>query len=195
VCGLKILLFGKSGQLGWELQRSLSVLGELVALDSRSLDLCGDFKNMEGISQTIRTVEPDIIVNAVAYTAVDQAEGDFENAHLINATAPSLLAQEAKRIGAWLIHYSTDYVFDGSGHNPWVETDATGPLNIYGKTKLAGENLIRDSGCQHLIFRTSWVYAARGKNFVKTILKLAQERDWSPNRGRLVGRYYCTCYL
>ena len=173
----KILLFGKGGQVGWELQRSLAPLGELVALGADIRELCGDFTNLEGIAQTVRAVAPDIIVNAAAHTAVDKAESEAEFAHIINALAPGVLAQEAKRIGAWLVHYSTDYVFDGSGDAPWLETDAAGPLSIYGKTKLEGEEAIRASGCQHLIFRTSWVYAARGGNFAKTMLKLAQERD------------------
>ena len=174
---MKILLFGKDGQVGWELQRSLAPLGELVALDTGSQDLCGDFTNLEGIAQTVCDVAPDIIVNAAAHTAVDKAESEPELAHTINALAPGVLAQAAKRSGAWLVHYSTDYVFDGSGDKPWLETDPTGPLNIYGKTKLAGEDAIRASGCQHLIFRTSWVYAARGGNFAKIMLRLAQERD------------------
>ncbi len=174
---LKILLFGKGGQVGWELQRSLAPLGELVALGADSQDLCGDFSNLEGITQTIRAVAPDIIVNAAAHTAVDKAESEAEFVRTINALAPGVLAQEAKRSGAWLVHYSTDYVFDGSGDTPWLETDAAGPLSVYGKTKLEGEEAIRVSGCKHLIFRTSWVYAARGGNFAKTMLKLAQERD------------------
>jgi dTDP-4-dehydrorhamnose reductase len=175
--GVKILLFGKGGQVGWELQRSLASLGELVALDTGSQDLCGDFTDPEGIAQTIRTVKPDIIVNAAAYTAVDKAESEPELSRIINAGAPAVLAQEAKRSGAWLIHYSTDYVFDGSGDKPWSETDPTGPLSVYGTTKLEGEEAIRATGCQHLIFRTSWVYAARGGNFAKTMLRLAAERD------------------
>lgn len=174
---MKILLFGKGGQVGWELQRSLAPLGELVALDADSQDLCGDFTNLEGIAQTVRSIAPDIIVNAAAHTAVDKAESEPKLAHTINALAPSVLAQEAMRSGAWLIHYSTDYVYDGSGDKPWLETDSTGPLSIYGNTKLDGENFIRATGCKHLIFRTSWVYAARGGNFAKTMLRLAQERD------------------
>jgi dTDP-4-dehydrorhamnose reductase len=174
---MKILLFGMDGQVGWELQRSLAPLGELVALDAHSQHLCGDFTNLEGIAQTIRTVMPDIIVNAAAHTAVDKAESEPELARTINALAPGVLAQEAKRIGAWLVHYSTDYVFDGSGEQPWLETDIPAPLSVYGKTKLEGEQAIRASNCKHLIFRTSWVYAARGANFAKTMLKLAQERD------------------
>ena len=174
---LKILLFGKNGQVGWELQRSLAPLGELIALDFDSHELCGDFTNLEGLAKTIRDVEPDIIVNAAAHTAVDKAESEQELAQTINALAPGVLAQEAKRCNAWLIHYSTDYVFDGSGDMPWKETDVTAPLSIYGKTKLEGEKAIIASGCKHLIFRTSWVYATRGSNFAKTMLKLAQERD------------------
>lgn len=174
---MKILLFGKNGQVGWELQRSLASLGELVALDSASQDLCGNFTCLEGIARTVRAVAPDIIVNAAAYTAVDKAESEPALAHTINALAPGVLAREAKRNGALLIHYSTDYVFDGSGDTAWSENDPTGPLNVYGKTKLEGEEAIRTTSCQHLIFRTSWVYAARGKNFVRTILKLAQEQE------------------
>ena len=174
---MKILLFGKNGQVGWELQRSLAPLGEVIALDSDSTEFCGDFTNMQGLIQTVRAIAPDIIVNAAAHTAVDKAESEPEIARTINALAPTLLAQEAKRSGAWLIHYSTDYVFDGSGDKPWVETDDTKPLNVYGKTKLEGEQFIRQSGCKHLIFRTSWVYAARGGNFAKTMLRLAKERD------------------
>lgn len=175
---MKILLFGKGGQVGWELQRSLAPLGDLVALDADSQNLCGDFTNPEGLAQTVRAVAPDIIVNAAAHTAVDQAESEPELARAINALAPGVLAQEAKRSGAWLLHYSTDYVFDGNGDKPWLETDPTGPLCVYGKTKLEGEEAIRATGCQHLIFRTSWVYAARGGNFAKTMLRLAQERDF-----------------
>lgn len=174
---MKILLFGKDGQVGWELQRSLAPLGELVVLGRDSQNLCGDFTNPEGIAQTVRTVKPDIIVNAAAYTAVDKAESESELARTINAQTPGVLAEEAKCSGAWLIHYSTDYVFDGSGDKPWLETDSTGPLSVYGKTKLEGELAICDSGCKHLIFRTSWVYAARGGNFAKTMLRLAKERD------------------
>ena len=174
---MKILLFGKSGQVGWELQRSLAPLGEVIALDSDSHELCGNFTNLQGLEQTVRTVAPDIIVNAAANTAVDKAESEAELVRTINALAPAVLAQEARRSNAWLIHYSTDYVFDGSGDKPWLETDATAPLNVYGATKLEGEQLIQQSGCKHLIFRTSWVYGARGGNFAKTMLRLAQERD------------------
>ena len=174
---MKILLFGKNGQVGWELQRSLAPLGEVIALGSDSQELCGDFTNLQGIIATINSVAPDIIVNAAAHTAVDKAESESEKTRTINALAPSMLALEAKRRNAWLIHYSTDYVFDGSGDQPWRENDNTGPLNVYGKTKLEGEQFIRQSGCKHLIFRTSWVYGARGGNFAKTMLRLAQERD------------------
>ncbi len=174
---MKILLFGKGGQVGWELQRSLAPLAEVVALSTDSQTLCGDLTNLDGIAQTVRAVAPDIIVNAAAYTAVDKAESEVELARTINALAPGVLAQETKRSGAWLIHYSTDYVFDGSGDKPWLETDPIGPLSVYGQTKLEGEEAIRAAGCQHLIFRTSWVYAARGNNFAKTMLRLAGERD------------------
>ncbi len=175
---MKILLFGKNGQVGWELQRALAPLGEVVALDARgSADLRGDFTLPQQLAVTVRKVAPDVIVNAAAYTAVDKAESEPELALAINATAPSVLAREAAACGAWLVHYSTDYVFDGSGTRPWREDDATGPLNVYGSTKLEGERAIRASGCHHLILRTSWVYAARGNNFAKTMLRLAQERD------------------
>ena len=174
---MKILLLGKGGQVGWELQRSLAPLGELVALDFDSTDLCGDFTNPQGLAETVRTVRPDVIVNAAAHTAVDKAESEPDLARLINATAPGVLAQEAQKLGAWLVHFSTDYVFDGSGAQPWVETDVPAPLNVYGKTKLEGEQLVATLCKKHLIFRTSWVYAARGGNFAKTMLKLAQERE------------------
>lgn len=174
---MKILLFGKGGQVGWELQRSLAPLGDLVALGTASRTLCGDFTDLDGIVKTVRAVAPDVIVNAAAYTAVDKAESEPDLSRTINALAPELLAEEARRSGAWLIHYSTDYVFDGSGDKPWRETDPVAPLSIYGKTKLAGEQAIRATGCRHLIFRTSWVYAARGGNFAKTMLRLAGEKD------------------
>jgi dTDP-4-dehydrorhamnose reductase len=174
---MKILLFGKGGQVGWELQRSLAPLGELVALDFDSTDHCGDFTNLAGLAETVRSVRPDVIVNAGAHTAVDKAESEPDLVRTLNALAPGALAQEAASIGAWLVHYSTDYVFDGSGSTPWVETDTPAPLSVYGRTKLEGEQLIQASGCKHLIFRTSWVYGARGGNFAKTMLKLAQERE------------------
>ncbi len=174
---MKILLFGKNGQLGWELRRSLAPLGELVSVDSESRDFCGDFTDLPGIAETVRQVAPEIIVNAAAYTAVDKAESECELAHKINALAPGVLAEQARQLGAALIHYSTDYVFDGSGHQLWKETDKTNPLSVYGKTKLEGDLSIQNAGCDYLIFRTSWVYAARGGNFAKTMLRLAQERD------------------
>jgi len=174
---MKILLFGKGGQLGWELQRSLAPLGEVVALDFDSPDLCGDFTNLPGLAQAVRVVQPDVIVNAAAHTAVDKAESEPELVRMINALAPSVLAEEAKKLGAWLVHYSTDYVFDGSGDQPWREEDRTAPLSVYGRTKRDGENLIALTDCKHLIFRTSWVYAARGGNFAKTMLRLASERE------------------
>lgn len=174
---MNILLFGKGGQVGWELQRSLAVLGNVTALDHDSTDHCGDFANPEGIAATVRAVKPDVIVNAAAHTAVDKAESEPELARLLNATTPGVLAREAAALGAWLVHYSTDYVFDGSGTRPWVETDTPAPLSVYGRTKLEGEQLIQQSGAKHLILRTSWVYAARGGNFAKTMLRLAQERE------------------
>jgi len=174
---MNILLLGKGGQVGWELQRSLAVLGNVTALDFDSQEHCGDFSNPAGMADTVRALRPDVIVNAAAHTAVDQAESEPEFARLLNATTPGVLAEEAARLGAWLVHYSTDYVFDGSGTRPWVETDTPAPLSCYGRTKLEGEQRIQQSGCKHLILRTSWVYAARGGNFAKTMLRLAQERD------------------
>jgi dTDP-4-dehydrorhamnose reductase len=172
-----ILLLGKGGQVGWELQRSLAVLGRVTALDFDSTDHCGDFTNPQGVADTVRALRPDIIVNAAAHTAVDKAESEPDLARIINATTPGTLAQEAARLGALLVHYSTDYVFDGSGTRPRTETDTPAPLSVYGRTKLEGEQLIQQAGCQHLILRTSWVYAARGGNFAKTMLRLAQERE------------------
>ena len=175
---MKILLLGKNGQVGWELQRSLAPLGDVIALDHDGAPgLSGDFAHPESLAATVRDVAPDLIVNAAAHTAVDKAESEPELARAINALAPGVLAREAAALGALLVHYSTDYVFDGSGNAPWVEDAPTGPLSVYGATKREGEQLIRDSGCRHLIFRTSWVYAARGGNFAKTMLKLAAERD------------------
>lgn len=174
---MKILLFGKNGQVGWELQRSLAPLGEVVALASDSQDLCGNFTNLSGLTDTVRHVAPDIIVNAAAYTAVDKAEGESDIAALVNTEAVAVLAKEALRLNAWLVHYSTDYVFDGSGDRQWMENDPTNPLNVYGATKLAGEQHILQSGCKYLIFRTSWVYGARGGNFAKTMLRLAEVRE------------------
>ena len=174
---MNILLVGKGGQVGWELQRSLAPLGEVTALDRNSLEFCGDLSNLPGLAETVQRLRPDVIVNASAHTAVDKAESEPELAHLINATAPGVLAQEAHKLGAWLVHYSTDYVFDGSGSQPWLETDTPAPLNVYGQTKLEGEQLLAQHCPKHLIFRTSWVYAARGGNFAKTMLRLARERE------------------
>jgi dTDP-4-dehydrorhamnose reductase len=174
---MKILLLGKNGQVGWELQRSLAPLGEVLALDRHSTDYCGDLSQPERLAQTVRDWRPDVIVNAAAHTAVDKAESEPDVARCLNATAPAALAQAAADTGAWLVHYSTDYVFNGQGEQAWQEGDATGPLSVYGQTKREGEQHIADSGCKHLIFRTSWVYAARGGNFAKTMLRLAAERE------------------
>lgn len=174
---MKILLLGKNGQVGWELQRSLAPLGELIALDRHDLLYCGDLADQVGIVRTLQTIRPTVIVNAAAYTAVDKAESDVETALSTNAQAPGLLASQVRKIGACLVHYSTDYVFDGSGNHPWRESDVTAPLNVYGRSKLEGEAAIIESGCNHLILRTSWVYGAMGQNFAKTILRLAQERE------------------
>ena len=174
---IKILLLGKNGQVGWELQRSLSPLGQVTALDFDSTEHCGDFAQPTGIADTVRALRPDVIVNAAAHTAVDKAESEPDLARLLNATTPGVLAAEAARLGALLVHYSTDYVFDGSGNQPWLESDTPAPLSVYGRTKLEGEQLIQQSGAQHLILRTSWVFAARGGNFAKTMLRLAQERE------------------
>jgi dTDP-4-dehydrorhamnose reductase len=170
---MNILLLGKSGQVGWELQRSLSVLGRVTALGHDE----ADFTQPQAVAQTVRALRPDVIVNAAAHTAVDKAEGEPARARLLNATTPGVLAEEAARLGAWLVHYSTDYVFDGSGDRPWVETDAPATLSVYGATKLEGEQHIQQTGCRHLILRTSWVYAARGSNFAKTMLRLGSERE------------------
>lgn len=174
---MKILLLGKNGQVGWELQRSLAPLGELIALDSRSTDYCGDLANLSGLGETIDRLKPDVIVNAAAYTAVDKAESEQDLARTVNALAPEVMARAAQRNGALLVHYSTDYVFDGLGDTPWREIDDVAPPNVYGQTKLDGERLIAEQCANHLIFRTSWVYAARGNNFAKTMLRLAKERD------------------
>lgn len=174
---MKILLLGKNGQVGWELQRSLAPLGEVIALDAKSSDYCGDLTRLTELAQTVKTIAPNVIVNAAAYTAVDKAESDVDMAYLVNASAVDVLAKAAKQVNASLVHYSTDYVFDGSGDTPWLETDTVAPLSIYGASKLKGEQAILASGCQHLIFRTSWVYAARGHNFAKTMLKLGAERE------------------
>jgi dTDP-4-dehydrorhamnose reductase len=174
---MKILLLGKNGQVGWELQRSLAPLGEVLALDRHSTQYCGDLTKPEQLAQTVLAYKPDFIVNAAAHTAVDKAESEPELARVLNTDAPAALAKAAAQVGAWLVHYSTDYVFDGSGTHARQEGEGTGPLSVYGQTKLDGEKAIAASGCKYLIFRTSWVYAARGGNFAKTMLRLAQERD------------------
>ena len=174
---MKVLLLGKTGQVGWELQRSLAPLGELVALDSRSTEFHADFRDPGRVAQTVLALRPDVVVNAAAHTAVDKAESEPELARTLNATAPGAIAQAAQQVGALMVHYSTDYVFDGSGERPWQEDDATAPLSVYGRTKLEGEQLIAAHCPKHLIFRTSWVYAARGGNFAKTMLRLAKERE------------------
>jgi dTDP-4-dehydrorhamnose reductase len=168
-----ILLTGANGQVGFELARSLQGLGHVVALDRGGLDL-GD---SEQIRRVVRELSPALVVNAAAYTAVDSAESDVVTAMRLNAEAPDILAQEAKRLGALLVHYSTDYVFDGTKDGPYEEDDAANPLNVYGKSKLAGERAIAASGCAHLILRTSWVYGARGKNFLRTMLQLGAHRE------------------
>lgn len=172
---MNILLFGKTGQVGWELQRALAPLGNLVAVDVHSADLCGDFSDPGGIVETIRRVRPDVIVNAAAHTAVDKAESEHDLAQLLNATSVEALAREAAVLGAWVVHYSTDYVFPGTGDRSFRESDKTGPLNVYGETKLAGERALQQLCPKHLIFRTSWVYASKGNNFAKTMLRLAQQ--------------------
>lgn len=169
----RLLLLGKGGQVGWELQRSLAPLGEVVALGRAEAPLT----DLDHLREQVRRFQPHVVVNAAAYTAVDRAEAEPELAHTTNALAPEALAQAAREVGAWMVHYSTDYVFNGSGSQPWQETDATGPLNVYGRTKLEGEQRVAAACPQHVILRTSWVYAARGGNFVRTMLRLAQERE------------------
>ncbi|MBC5786294.1 dTDP-4-dehydrorhamnose reductase [Ramlibacter sp. USB13] len=175
---MKILLFGANGQVGWELRRSLAPLGEVLALDRAGADGLGaDLTDPDAVARTVRSVRPDVVVNAAAYTAVDKAESEADTAALVNAVAPGAMAAAAAELGAWFVHYSTDYVFDGSGTQPWREGDPTGPLSVYGRTKLAGEQRIAAANPRHLILRTSWVYAARGGNFAKTMLRLARERE------------------
>jgi dTDP-4-dehydrorhamnose reductase len=175
---MKILLLGKNGQVGWELQRSLAPLGQLTACDFDSPgEDRADFSQPDSLAALIQRVQPQLIVNSAAHTAVDKAQSEPDLARAINATAPGVIACQAAALGVPVVHYSTDYVFDGSGHQARSEDAATGPLSVYGRTKLEGEDLIRASGCTHLILRTSWVYAARGGNFARTMLKLAAERD------------------
>ncbi|MBL8350039.1 MAG: dTDP-4-dehydrorhamnose reductase [Burkholderiaceae bacterium] len=176
---MKILLLGPDGQLGWELRRALAPLGEVIALTRADVspERCGDLTRPEALNTTVMALRPDVVVNAGAYTAVDKAETDAGTARAVNARAPGALALALAELGGWLVHYSTDYVFDGSGDQARDEQAPTGPLSVYGRTKLEGEDLIRASGCQHLILRTSWVHAARGGNFARTMLRLAAERD------------------
>lgn len=170
---IDILLLGKDGQVGWELQRALAPLGRLIAPGFAECDLA----NPDQLRAMVRAVRPAIIVNAAAYTAVDKAESEPDLARTINSIAPGILAEETKKLGAWLVHYSTDYVFDGTKPGAYSEDDVPSPLSVYGATKLEGEQAIRQADCRHLIFRTSWVFAARGGNFAKTILRLARERE------------------
>lgn len=187
---MKILLLGKNGQLGWELQRSLAPLGEIVAprrADTNAVladipegvpgMICGNLNQPAELAEAVRRTQPHVIVNAAAYTAVDRAEQEPTQAELVNVAAPQALAEAAAQVGALLVHYSTDYVFDGSGSRPWTEDDIPSPLSVYGRTKLEGERRIQASGCRHLILRTSWVYAARGGNFARTMLRLAAQRE------------------
>lgn len=168
----RILLTGARGQVGWELRRTLASLGEVVALDSQTMNLA----DADAVRRTVREIAPTIIVNPAAHTAVDKAESEQSLAHAVNAIAPGILAEEAARLDALLVHYSTDYVFNGSGVTPWREDDTCDPLNVYGASKLAGERAIAASGCRHLIFRTSWVYGARGSNFLLAMRRLMRER-------------------
>lgn len=176
---MKIILLGPEGQVGWELRRALAPIGDVIALTrgDGSAGTCGDLSRPDALAASIQALRPDVVVNAGAYTAVDKAEGDAEAARTVNALAPGALARTMAHLGGWLVHYSTDYVFDGSGDQPRNEAAPTGPLSVYGRTKLEGEDLIRASGCRHLILRTSWVHAARGGNFARTMLRLAAERE------------------
>lgn len=170
---MKVLVTGSNGQVGWELLRALMPLGEVISVGRGQVDLT----DLAGLRKIMQSIKPDVVVNPAAYTAVDKAESDLEQAFQINAHAPGILAEEVRKVGGLLVHYSTDYVFDGTNSDAYTETDATNPLNVYGQSKLAGEQAIQAVACDHLIFRTSWVYAARGSNFLKTILRLAAERE------------------
>lgn len=174
---MKILVFGKNGQVGWELQRSLAPLGEVVALGSSGEPWPSDFNDPQSLAQAVRAVRPDVVVNAAAFTAVDRAEAEVQAAHRVNADAPGVLARAAHDCGALMVHYSSDHVFDGSGQRPWRECDPTGPVNAYGRSKLAGEDAVRARSPRHLVLRTSWVHAPRGANFARTMLRLALERE------------------
>jgi dTDP-4-dehydrorhamnose reductase len=173
---MKILLLGSKGQVGWQLARSLSVVGELTALHRDSGAACGDLAQPVALAQTIRSLAPDVIVNAAAFTAVDRAEKERDAAFAVNADACEVLAAEARKLGAWLVHYSTDYVFDGTGARAWVEADATAPVNVYGQSKLAGEQAVAGWD-RHLVLRTSWVFDTWGQNFLKSILRAATQRE------------------
>jgi dTDP-4-dehydrorhamnose reductase len=179
---LRVLITGCNGQVGWHLQRTLAPMGEVTAIDIEQVDLT----NSRAVARTVREAAPDIVVNAAAYTAVDKAESEPELARAINVGAPAQIAEECSRSGALLIHYSTDYVYDGSKRAPYEERDATGPLSVYGETKLAGDQAIQASGCAHIILRTTWVYDIRGKNFLRTVIRLAQEKE----ELRIVGDQY-----
>jgi dTDP-4-dehydrorhamnose reductase len=170
---MKILLTGKNGQVGWELNRSLSRLGTIFALGRNDMDL----SKPESLGPVIQDIRPDIIINAAAYTAVDKAESESELAMTVNGIAPGVIAEEAKKIGAGMIHYSTDYIFDGKANSPYKEESATCPLNVYGKSKLAGEKAVAQASKNHIILRTSWVYSLRGRNFLLTMQKLSQTRN------------------
>ena len=170
---LRLLITGANGQVGWHLQRGLAPLGEVTALTRDQLDLA----DLDAVRRAVREFAPDILVNAAAYTAVDKAESEPDLARTVNALAPAAMAEELVRNGCLLLHFSTDYVFDGSKTSPYEERDATGPLNVYGRTKLEGEQLIVASGCPHIILRTSWIYDVRGRNFLRTVLRLAREKD------------------
>lgn len=195
---MRVLLFGKNGQVGWELNRALQPLGDVFALGRSE----ADFTDSESLRNIVATIKPDVIVNSVAYTAVDRAEDDVTAATVINAESPGVLAEEALRNNALLVHFSTDYVFNGEKKDPYSESDTTDPINVYGRTKLAGEDAIRLSRCDYLIFRTSWVFASRGHNFLLTILRLAKERDelsivsdqfGSPTSSRLIAETAVLC--
>jgi dTDP-4-dehydrorhamnose reductase len=173
---MKILLLGSRGQVGWQLARSLSVVGDLTALHRGSTSACGDLARPQELATTIRALAPQVIVNAAAYTAVDRAESERDAAFSVNADSCEMLAGEARKLGAWLVHYSTDYVFDGAGERPWKETDATAPLNVYGQSKLAGEQAVA-AWERHIVLRTSWVFDTWGQNFLKSILRAATQRD------------------
>ena len=179
---LRLLITGANGQVGWHLQRTLAPLGEILAIDVEQVDLT----DLDAVTRAVREFAPDIVANAAAYTAVDKAESEPELARAINVAAPARIAEECARSGALMIHYSTDYVYDGSKSGPYEENDATGPLSVYGQTKLEGDQAIVASGCAHIILRTTWVYDIRGKNFLRTVLRLAREKE----ELRMVGDQY-----